>query len=85
MDGVSGELVALYEDGVVGSRLGALRRRAFACAGTSSAEAMATVVATAAEARMPAPAMVIRTCDFDLRLVCLLTSDSSYLAATTGR
>lgn len=36
-------------------------------------------------ARMPAPAMVIRTCDFDLRLVCLLTPDSSYLAATAGR
>jgi hypothetical protein len=53
--------------------------------GTSPAEAMATVVAIAADVRMPAPAMVIRTCDFDLRLVCLLTPDSSYLATTAGR
>ena len=52
---------------------------------TSPAEAMATVVATAAEARIPAPAMVSRTCNFDLRLVCLLTLESLYLAATVGR
>ncbi|GAB2945033.1 hypothetical protein GCM10027075_51910 [Streptomyces heilongjiangensis] len=43
----------------------------------SPAEATVTVTAAAAVARATAPATVSRTCNGDLRLVCLLITHSS--------